>query len=187
MSKNKKKNRNENRYFKLLLIKSLICVILFLIFLIGNKKSVKFKDMVYQRIYYSNITFAKFNFWYKKHFGNLFPINDNEEVYVFNESFTYNDEEKYLDGFVFSVEEDYLVPNLRDGIVVFIGEKDNYGKTIIIEDENGIDIWYSNLNILNIGIYDYIKKGDIVGEAKEGKVILLFQKNGEFIDYQEFV
>ena len=178
---------SKNNYFKIFLIKTLICIILFLIFLIGNKKSSEFSSFIYRNIYSNNISFAKINAWYKKHFGNLFPVSENDELFVFNESFVYTDKKKYFDGFIFDVEKNYLVPSLRDGIVVFIGDKDNYGKTIIVEDEDGVDIWYSNVNVLNIGLYDYIKKGDIVGEAIDSNVILLFQKNGEFMDYQDFI
>lgn len=43
------------------------------------------------------------------------------------------------------VSNNYLVPTLESGIVVFMGEKEGYGKTIIIEQINGIDVWYSNI------------------------------------------
>ena len=51
---------------------------------------------------------------------------------VFNEQLTYNNKESYLDGVKLKLENN-LVPINESGIVVFIGEKEGYGNTIIIQ------------------------------------------------------
>ena len=85
------------------------------------------------------------------------------------------------------VKDNYLVPSIRDGIVIYMGTKEIYGKTIIVEDENGLDIWYCNIDFGNINIYDYINKGDYLGEALDNKLILVFQKGNEIEDYNRYV
>ena len=51
-----------------------------------------------------------------------------------------------------------MVPVIESGVVVFIGEKEGYGNTIIVEQVNGVDVYYSNINPSNIKLYDYIEK-----------------------------
>ncbi len=184
---NNKKGALFNKVFDRFLIKILICLIMFLIFLIGLKKDNNFDNYVYDNIFSKSISFSKYNGWFKRHFGNIFPINNFDNELVFNDSFVYSDLCEYLDGVKFTVEDNYLVPSLNSGIVVYIGEKDGYGKTIIIEDENGVDIWYSNIIIGNIDMYDYIKKGDYLGETINNELVVVFQKNGEIEDYKKYI
>ena len=188
MKKKRIKNKKEeNNFFKRFLIKSMICMVLFLMFLIGIKKIEGFDSFIYDNVYSKNLSFAKFNSWYEKHFGNLFPINNVEEVGVFSESLIYNSSKEYKDGVILTVSDNYLVPSINNGIVVYIGVKEEYGNTIIIEDEDGLDIWYSNIDILNINMYDYVKKGDYLGEVIDNNLIMVFQKDGKNEDYNKYI
>ena len=185
--KKRKKDNYFNQFIKRLLIKTMICILLFLAFLIGIKKIDNFDSLIYNNIYSKSLSFAKLNSWYEKHFGSIFPIKSIDDVKVFSESLTYKSKKGYKDGVVLTVDDNYLVPSICSGIVVFIGEKEDYGKTIIIEDENNIDTWYSNINVLNINMYDYIKKGEYLGEVINNKLIMNFQKNGKKEDYNKFI
>ena len=191
MKRKKYKKRKDNNisisFFNRFAIKSMLSIMLFLLFLIGNKKIDNFNEFIYNNIYSNNITFAKFYNIYKTYFGNLFPIKELDDTLVFNESISYIKEEEYLDGVKLTVDDNYLIPSINDGIVIFIGDKDNYHNTIIIQDLNGIEIWYSNINIGNIGIYDYVKKGDYLGEAISNEIYLRFQKNGVREDYKKYI
>ncbi len=169
------------------LIKTFICVLLFLIILICNKKYDNFKIMLYKKVYNNTFSFSKINHWFESNFGNIFPINTIDEVQIFNETIIYDNKEKYYDGVKLKLRDNYVIPSLSNGIVIFIGEKDDLGKTIIIEDENGLDIWYSNISTININIYDYVSKGDYIGEAINNELILLFQKDGKNEDYNKYI
>lgn len=182
-----KKEKSVNLFIKKFFIKIMICLLLFLVFLIGNKKIDNFNSLIYENIYSKSISFAKFNSWYEKHFGSLFPIKSVDDVKVFSENLVYKSKEDYKDGVLLNVSDNYLVPSINNGIVVFIGDKQEYGRTIIIEDEEGMDIWYSNINILNINMYDYIKKGEYLGEVIDNKLIMMFQKNGKKEDYNKYI
>ena len=183
----KKEKSFESKIIYKMIIKSLICILLFVFYLILNKSSLDFKDIIYQKVYNSNISFAKINHWYESHFGSLFPIKNMDDIQVFNESIMYSDKEKYEQGVLLKVNNNYIVPSMNNGIVIYIGEKEKYGKTIIIEDDNGLDTWYSNINIGNITIYDYVNKGDYLGEAIDGKLIMVFQKNGKYENYEKYI
>jgi stage IV sporulation protein FA len=186
-NKIKKENKHEFNYLKSLLYKTMISILLFLIFLIGIKKIEGFDDFIYKNIYVNNISFAKINSWYEKYFGNILPIKQVDEIQVFNEHIDYISFENYLDGVKLKVKDNYIVPILDDGIVVYIGNKKNYGRTIIIQRRDGLETWYSNVEIGNIELYDYVKKGDYIGEAIENNLILVFQKEGKIEDYKKYI
>lgn len=180
--------KEENNFFKNLIIKVLVCLVLFLCFLIGIKKIEGFDKIIYNNVYNSNISFAMLNSWYNEHFGSLFLDDEiKKDVVVFNDSIVYSSKKDYLDGVELSVSDNYLVPILKDGIVVFIGEKDNYGSVVIVEDEEGLDTWYCNVSVGNINMYDYVKQGDYIGEVKENRLILVFQKKGQIEDYKKYI
>ena len=183
----KKYKKKENNKIKIFLIKVMVCIMLFLLFLICNKKINNFDSIIYENVYSKNFSFAKFNSWYEKTFGNIFPIKKIEDIQVFNESFVYKSKKEYLDGVELEVDNNYLVPSIKNGIVVFIGEKENYGYTIILEDEDGLDIWYSNVKVMNLKMYDYVNKGDYIGEVKNNKLIMVFKKDGKKDDYQKYI
>ena len=56
-----------------------------------------------------------------------------------------------------------------------------------VEQVNGIDVWYVGLNTNNLKLYDYVEKGNILGEATTNTIYLYYQKDGNFIDYKEYL
>ena len=77
--------------------------------------------------------------------------------------------------------------NLIDsGIVVYVGEKEGYGNTVIVQQSNGIDVWYGNVDNVDVNLYDYLIKNTIIGTSKDS-LYLVFQKNGEYLDYKNYI
>lgn len=179
---------NQKTIFKVV-NKILITLMLFLITSIYIKSAYENKMIVYKNVYDTNFNFASINKIYKKYFGTVIPfqdsINKNNQL-VFNETLAYSDSSKYKDGVKLTVGSNYLVPSLESGVVVFIGNKEGYGNTVIIQQVNGVDIWYSNLKTVEAKIYDYMEKGTLVGEA-DNELVLLFQKEGKIADYKEYI
>ena len=183
----KKKDKKEKNFLKSIINKIMLSLILFLSFLIGTRKINGFDEFIYKHVYSNSISFAKINSIYNKYLGGILPIKKIDDVQVFDEHISYSSKEKYLDGVKLTVNDNYLVPVLTDGIVIYKGNKNNYGKTIIIQDEKGIETWYSNIEIGNIELYDYVKKGDYLGEVLDNSLILIFKKDGEVEDYQKYI
>ena len=167
----------------------LIVIILVLSSLIVIKTKPSLKNKIIKYVYEDNIDFTKYKNIYDKYFGKLLSVDKviPTEEKVFNEKITYNKANIYKDGVELKVESNYLVPNLESGIVVFIGNKDGYGNTIIIEQINGIDVWYSNVTTTDIKLYDYIEKGKLIGEVIDQKLYMVFQKDGKILDYKEYI
>ena len=180
---NKKDYKKLRRY----ITKILISVIFLLVSIIYIKLSDNNKKLYESTFLENSISFIKINDWYQKYFGSIVPVpNIEDDTYVFNEDLTYKNIENYLNGSLVTVNNDYVVPTLESGIVVFIGEKDGYNKTIIIQGNDGVDIWYGNIDNTNLNLYDYVKKGDLIGNVKDNSLYLVFMKDNEYISYEEY-
>ncbi|MBE6151866.1 MAG: M23 family metallopeptidase [Firmicutes bacterium] len=181
--------RKNNFWFKQI-SKICISIIIMLSTLILLKAKPDIKQQFYQKVYENNISFATINSIYEKYAGSPLPFSDlfeKQTTTVFNEALQYEEQHKYLDGVKLVVTENYLVPSLDSGLVVFIGEKENYGNTIIIQQSNGIDVWYSNIDNLAVNMYDYIEQGQLLGEVISNELYLVFKKDGEILDHKKYI
>ena len=104
---------------------------------------------------------------------------------MFNEKLKYKSISKYNKGVKLTLSNNYAIPIIKGGIVIFSGEKEGLGKTIIIQQSDGIDVWYSNLANTTMKLYDYVEDNAVVGEAKNNELYLIFQKDGVEIDSSE--
>ena len=163
--------------------KILFVVLITVLTLIVLKKNKDLKPIFYKYVYEDNIKFADINKLYKKYFGRVLLNNDTK--LVSNTKLTYTKKTKYKDGVELEVSKNYVVNALEEGMVVFVGEKEDYGKTIIVSGVDGIDIWYSNIES-NVKIYDYINKGDILGEANN-KLYIVVKKKDNVLDYEKYI
>ena len=75
---------------------------------------------------------------------------------------------------------------IESGIVIFKGNKDGYNDTVIIQTSNGYDMWYSNLKNINVNIYDYVNKNDLISESND-KLYLVINKDNKFYTYKEYL
>ena len=153
------------------------------------KSNTTYKDFIEENIYNNNFSFAKIKTFYNKYLGGVEALDGivNNTSPVFNETLTYNNESIYYDGVKLEVSTSYLVPSLEEGLVVFVGEKENYGNVIIIQGIDGVDIWYGNMANTSIKLYDYIEKGTFLGEVKENTLYLVYSKEDKFLNYQEYL
>ena len=97
-----------------------------------------------------------------------------------------NNYEPFKDGVSINIATDESINSIDSGIVVFMGEKEGYGNTLIIQQSNGVDVWYGNMETFNVNLYDYVSKGLSLGTSSNN-LYLVFQKNEEFLDYKEFI
>ena len=162
----------------------MITLIITLIVLILMKSNSSFKSEFYKQVYDTNFSFTKVSNLYNKYFGNIIEMPTSPTKTVFNEKLTYTTKEPYNDGVSLTVDKNYLVPIQESGLVVFIGEKENYGNVVIIQQVDGIDMWYGNINHVDVNLYDYVEKGTLLGECSD-KLYLLFKQNGQILNYEE--
>ena len=169
--------------------KFFICIIILLSLLVFLKYDKNGKQIIYKYLYENNITLPSINEWYKKHFGDITPfqnlVKDNTKL-VFNEHLVYENVSVYKNGVQLYVDKNYLIPIIESGIVVFIGNKDDYGKTVIIEQTDGVLVWYGNVDNINVSLYDYVSKGEYLAEANDS-FYMVFQKDGKYIKYEDYL
>ncbi len=185
----KEKDRVKKSGFKSFFNKILFCILIFLIALIVVKGNPNIKEKLYSYIYENNISFSKLHDLYDKYLGGIVPFDNvlvDDTVAVFKENLEYEEKKDYNSGVKLVVDNNYLVPVIESGIVVYIGDKEGYGNTVIIQQVDGVDAWYSNVDT-NISLYDYVEKGSLLGNTKDNNLYLYFQKDGKFIDYKEYI
>ena len=164
-----KKDNNFGKHVKKFFVKTLIVLLLFVSLAICCKRSEFLKEKI------------------TDYLGGILPIKKevNTEK-VFNEKLKYSSSSVYLDGVKLEVTSNYLVPSLREGMVVFVGNKEGYGNTVIIEDLDGIYNWYGNIDNTSLKLYDYVDKGTLVGEVNN-TLYLVFSKGDKYLNYEEYL
>ena len=158
-----------------ILNKICITIIITLVVLIIIKGNSDFKNTFFNKIYNTNISFSYFNKIYEKYIKNT----DTEPV--FNEKLDYISKEKYLEGAKLTFEGNTVIPASESGVVIY----KNYD-TVIIQRIDGIDEAYCNIKNSNVKLYDYIKKGEIIGEVDK-ELYVSYKKDGVFLDYEEYI
>ena len=186
-----KKNKEEIliKYLRSLILRSLTVVVLFLILAILSKSSIQYKNTIIKNLYEKNISFAKIKNLYTKYLGGIVPLDKvtPDTTPVFNEQLEYTNTKIHYDGVKLEVMNKYLVPIIEEGMVVYIGEKENYGNVVIIEGINGIDTWYGNMETTTVKLYDYVEKSTYLGQTKDNYLYLAYSKDGKFLDYKEYL
>ena len=177
------------KYLRSLILRSLTVIVLFLILAILSKSSETYKDTIVTNLYEKNISFTKIKNLYNKYLGGIVPLDKvtPDVTPVFNEQLEYTNKSIYYDGVKLEVIDKYLVPIIEEGMVVYIGEKENYGNVVIIEGVDGIDIWYGNMETTTVELYDYVEKSTYLGQTKDNYLFLAYSKDGKFLDYKEYL
>ncbi len=182
------KKLKPTKYLKGLITRSLLSICLLLIGVIMLKSS-NSKKMLVDNVFTTNLSFAKISNLYDKYFGSLVPelpsLKTPTET-VFKEELVYEAKDDYLNGIKLNVASNYLVPVLKSGIIVFVGDKEGYQNTIIVQGVDGTDIWYGNIANSDYKLYDYVEEGKLLGEAVNNTLYIVLQKDGEYLKFDEY-
>ena len=174
------------KYVKGLLSRILIAIIFVLGSIIFTNISEDNKQLYQNYVLEDSLEFTKINQLYQSVFGKVDVTDDQDKDEVVFRSITYTNIEPFKNGVKLTVGMNEVVNVITSGIVVFIGEKDDLGNTIIIQGNDGVDIWYSNITDSDIKVYDYIEAGSILGTSNGEDIYLTISKDGEFISYEEY-
>lgn len=187
-----KSNEKDNKLsYRVSIVKrTLLTAVVVLVILIICNLSTITKNIVKKELLERNYNFSKINSLYKKYIANFNPLSkkksDDTELVSSSKGIEYSSSEDYLDGVKLNVSEEYPVKLLESGLVVFVGENEGYGMSVIVQQSNGIDVIYGNVISNDIKVYDYIEKGTIIGTANK-YLYLVFQKEGEVLDYKKYI
>lgn len=167
--------------------KLLVLGILFVGVLINVKVNPTAASWVKTHVYMDNFSFAQIENWYNKYIGGIFSSNDDEVTQVFSGTIPYTSLEPYYDGVRLKVSSGSVVESLLSGIIVSIGETEHYGNTIVVEQVDGVSVWYGNVDVSDVKLYDYVEKGQILGMSRSEDLYLVLMKDGAYLNYQDYV
>lgn len=175
-----KNGQGKKGFIKKLSLKIILSIFILFTILSIIKLTPDTKSAIKKELFETNFNFSVVN----KFLSKIFP--KEESAPVNSDGIKYKKYSNYLDGVKVEMNSGESVNLLESGIVVFIGEKTGYGKTLIIQQSNGVDVWYGNIDNLNVNLYDYVNKNTVIGTCN-GELYLVFQKNGEFLDYKNYI
>ena len=183
-----KKKKKESNYVNNLITRLLISLILFLGVLSLANLNKDFRNIIKKDILEKNINFNKVTKFYNKYLGKIIPLEEKkQEEMVFSEKLSFKEKKQVSDYYKLTVDKNYVVPVINSGLVVFIGEKEGFGNTVIIEGIDDIDYYYGNVTNLNLKLYDYVSKGSILGNVKTTSLFLKFIKDNKTLKYEEVI
>ena len=152
------KRKYGNKFNYNWLSKLLLSIIILLISLIVCNFDTDLRDSFSKNVLEDNINFSFFNKYYKKFMSK----EDSDTMEVGNVSL--NEEREYVDGtYKIKYGVDAPIYVLAPGIIVFDGTKDGLSNTVIVQGNDGVDIWYSGVSLNEYGLYDYVSEGDVLG------------------------
>lgn len=192
LKKEKKDDDNKNTLSKFLftiLIKSLIVVLLFLSSMIFIRQNDKNKKIFKEKVYNNSLSFAKIYNLYSKYLGDALPFKDtikDDTKKVSNEKITYSSIKKVGDDYLLVVPSNYTLQSIKSGIVIEVKKDDKYKNIVKIQDKSGVNITYKNLNEVEVKLYDYVEKGEILGSISD-KLYINFEKDGKYLSYEKYL
>lgn len=175
-----KKDSKANNIFKKILSKLFTIVIFTMIVITFSNMSPKFKSFIVDKVLNSTIDFSFVNKLSNK-VTNVFKTSNNTLPVVKEEN---NRKERYKDGIKYIVNKGASV-NIKDsGIVTYIGNKDGYNNTVIIQQSNGYYAWYGNIKE-EVKLYDYIESGSKIGETLTNEYYYILLKDNKPVNLNE--
>lgn len=188
------------------MLRSMIAVLLFLgtaILFSNQSQALDGARTFIQNSYEQELQFSAIANWYENQFGrplallpyeNDMALHDVEETPqlayavpasgVVTESFQQNGR-----GILVETGKDKKVEAVKSGVVIFVGEEDNLGKTIGIRhyDDEG-ESWYGMLSDVDVQLYDTVTSGSEIGkvssneQAEKGIYYFALKQGDKYID-----
>lgn len=188
------------------LFKILLSATLFLgvaiVFKQPNESLVTVREVI-QQSFEQDFQFATVANWYETQFGKPLALLPEQQKDRSKQPAVQEQAEEYAvpatgrivepftndgKGVIIETDPAAMIDCIKDGFVVYIGERDHLGKTVIVQHHDGSESWYGHLHEVDVALYDYIKSGDPIGKSShaendESGLFYFALKRGEsFID-----
>jgi stage IV sporulation protein FA len=184
-----------------LLIRLLISAIIVLCLAIVLKSSSPMSGKVHsvvQKLFSQEFQFASATKWYEKHFGSpltLFQKNKTDIARNSEQNLAVPASGKVLQNFkidgkgvIIQTSQNQKVEAMKEGVVLFVGNKDSLGKTIIIQHADGSESWYGKLKEAKVNASDRVESKQVIGkvsttnDGKYGSYYFAIKMGEHFID-----
>lgn len=192
-----KPNRKEKRFLIQLFCSFLLLTVTYLIFQSDTPAGRQAQDIVAQ-VMERDFHFAGVAEWYQRQFAgspSILPVFKPKSVKDARESSSWVAPVKGNvirpfgrdgRGIVIGASGSGPVVASAEGLVVFAGEREGLGKTVIVRHPGGKETWYGWLGKIQVKTDDWVKKGQtiaLIGE-QSGRPMLYFalRMNDRFVD-----
>ncbi|MBA4496159.1 peptidoglycan DD-metalloendopeptidase family protein [Paenactinomyces guangxiensis] len=198
VQKDSAKRKREKRMMFQLIISAVLLVFTFLI-LQSSSPSVKPAEQFVTEVMTRDFNFAGLSDWYKQYVGKtpgvlpaFFAENEGNsplpsstwKVPVKGEIVLPFDEQRK--GVVIRTAPRAKVKAATEGWVTFAGYKEGLGNTVILQHANGRETWYGRLENLKVREKDWVKSGQLIGEAGQTKgqslVYIALKEGKQFVN-----
>lgn len=69
------------------------------------------------------------------------------------------------------------------GWIIFVGQKEGLGKTVIIQHENNTNSWYSGVEQIQVTEQDWVEPGQVIAQVEKGKPLSFsIEMNNQYVD-----
>ncbi|MFE0503592.1 peptidoglycan DD-metalloendopeptidase family protein [Peribacillus butanolivorans] len=147
--------------------------------------------------------FASISNWYESAFGKpiaFLPTKSGKETVDSGEGYAMPASGKITqtfetngEGIILETSKGSKVESINEGVVIFAGEKEGIGKTVVIQHANKSESWYGQLEKIDVKLYEFVKKGNEVGQVtvsedgSKGRFYLAIKENDAFIDPKKVI
>ncbi|WP_147515364.1 M23 family metallopeptidase [Massilibacterium senegalense] len=140
------------------------------------------------RIMSQQFPFLAFKQTYESVFGSAVPflLQDDgkytDVVQVAEESpfLTGTIVEKTTQGWWVQVANQAVIQNPANGFILFCGNQNQYGKTVIIQLENNREMWIGHIDKCDVPMYSFIQKGEYIGKSKDNLLFVALKHEGQW-------
>jgi len=191
-------NQNVRSTFLIRLLLSAITVLCLAIVLKSNSPMSGKVHSVIQKLFSQEFQFASATKWYEDHFGSpltFFQKNKINIAHNSNQNLAVPASGKVLQNFkidgkgvIIQTNQNQKVEAMKEGVVLFVGNKDSLGKTVIIQHADGSESWYGKLNETNVSVSDRVESKQVIGrvsptnDGKYGSYYFAIKMGEHFID-----
>ncbi len=145
--------------------------------------------------------FAQVSKWYEERFGtpltflnNKIPSIKNQDEYAIPasgkvlENFQTNGQ-----GILIETAVNAKVEAIDEGKVIYVGDKEQIGESVVIQHADGSESWYGALTDISVNIYDSVEKGEVIAKVSSeesedtGTYYLAIKKDDGFIDPNQVI
>lgn len=185
---------NKNRYYNLkkiidrMINHTLISVVLIMLLLLINRFSNSFLGNFKNMLFNRSFNFVKINSLSRKFLGKEFIYSQKKasSVGAMNEELISGVSHKYYDGEKYIVSSNLPIGTIESGVVIFVGDKQHFNNTVIIQGTDNYNIWYGNLRDVNVNLYEYVEKNSLIGMADGNEVYMLIEKDNNYYSYEDY-
>jgi len=186
---------NKDTFLLKMLISAILVLIVAILFQTPSGKLEPAREAII-KVMEEEFQFASVSKWYEELFGmplTLFPFGTDGKQKNQGRAYALPASAKILEDFnsetggvLIQTDPKEEVIALQEGVVLFAGTKEPYGKIVILQHPDNTETWYGQLGEIYVSNYDQVKTGEVIGQVSNkgnsGEFYFAIKEGETFID-----